>query len=80
VSDPVRHRAAVARTLSWAREAADRGDHADALAWLLTLDAIGYEFSQEDQRLRDAWRRILASRPVAHPVTAVNDGVGAPVA
>jgi hypothetical protein len=35
-----KHLAAVARTLQWADEAAERGDHFDAVAWLETLEAI----------------------------------------
>jgi hypothetical protein len=60
-SDGARHEAAVARTLSSAREAAARGDHADALAWLAMLEAIGHEFSREDEHLRESWREILAA-------------------
>lgn len=60
--DQSTHRAAVAQTLSWAHVAAARGDYADALAWLATLDAIGHELSRDDERLREAWRGVLAAR------------------
>jgi len=52
----------VARTLSSARESAARGDYADALSWLSMLDAIGHELSRADERLREAWRRIITAR------------------
>jgi hypothetical protein len=41
-----RHARAVAQTLGWADEAAARGDHAGALAWLRTLEMIGHELSE----------------------------------
>jgi hypothetical protein len=66
-SNDARHEAAVARTLSSAREAGARGDHADALAWLAMLEAIGQELSREDQRLREKWRATLAGRSQAPP-------------
>ncbi len=67
MSDSKAHRAAVAQTLSWARAAAARGDHADALAWLATLDAIGHPLSREDQYRRAAWRDALVARCPAEP-------------
>ena len=55
-TDPnARHRAAVASTLSWADDAAARGDYAVALAWIEVLDAIGDELTGEYQTKRDAW-------------------------
>jgi hypothetical protein len=50
-----RHRAAVGTTLSWADDAAARGDYAEALAWIETLDAIGDELTGEYQTKRGAW-------------------------
>lgn len=48
--DPARrHRAAVARSLSWADEAAENGDHADALSWQRTIEAIGDQLTAEYQ-------------------------------
>jgi len=44
-SDPKQRQRAVLRTLGMADEAAEREDYLDALAWLGTLDAIGYELS-----------------------------------
>jgi hypothetical protein len=37
-----KHQQAVARTLRWADEAAERGDHFEALSWLSTLEAVGH--------------------------------------
>jgi len=54
-----RHEQAVARTLEWADEAAERGQHATALEWLQTLEAIGDELSSEYQHKRERWRRAL---------------------
>lgn len=39
-STPERHRAAIARTVSWAEEAAARGDYGTALSWLATVEAV----------------------------------------
>ena len=36
-----KHLAAVARTLRWADESAARGDYADALRWVETIEALG---------------------------------------
>jgi hypothetical protein len=52
-----RHRAAVARTLGWADEAAARHDFHDALAWLKTLEAIGETLPDHYLRKQEAWRR-----------------------
>ena len=51
-----RHRAAVARTLGWADEAAARRDFHDALAWLRTLEAIGETLPDHYLRKQEAWR------------------------
>jgi len=58
-----RHRRAVAQTLGWADEAAARGDHAGALAWLRTLEVIGDELSDAYQAKRRSWRLALGTRP-----------------
>jgi hypothetical protein len=55
-----RHLAAVARTLEWADESADRGDLLDAIAWLETLEAIGDELPGVYQSRRDFWFAELA--------------------
>ena len=54
-----RHAAAVARTLAWADEAAARGDHGDALAWLDTLLAIGETLPEAYGRKRETWQHRL---------------------
>ena len=61
----VRHEQAVARTLEWADAAAERGQHATALEWLQTLEAIGDELSSEYQRKRQRWRRALVGERAA---------------
>ncbi len=50
-----RHQAAVARSLGWAHESAARGDYADALSWMLTLDAVGHTLAATDQSARADW-------------------------
>ena len=44
------HRAALARALGWADEAAARGDHASALARVQTLEARSENLSDEYSR------------------------------
>ena len=55
-----KHLAAVARTLQWADESAERGDHFNAVAWLETLEAIGDELPGIYQVRRDSWSAQLA--------------------
>jgi hypothetical protein len=55
-----RHRLAVASSLEWAQDAAERGDYADALEWVLTVEAIGEELPPGYQTQRQAWRSALA--------------------
>ncbi len=55
-----KHLAAVARTLQWADDSAERGDHFDALAWLDTLEAIGDELPEVYEIRRDSWSAQLA--------------------
>ena len=57
-----KHRAAVLSTLRWADEAAERGDHVDALAWLDALEAIGDKLPKVYEIRRDAW----SARPAAY--------------
>ena len=54
-----KHRAAVANTLQWADESAERGDHFDALAWLDTVEAIGDELPDVYQNRRNSWSAQL---------------------
>ena len=58
-----RHLAAVATTLQWADESADREDYFDAVAWLETLEAIGDEFPEVYEIRRRSWSaQLRASR------------------
>ena len=50
-----KHLAAVARTLRWADESAERGDLFDAIAWLGTLEAIGHKLPEVYEIRRDSW-------------------------
>jgi len=67
-SDPLsnnnaKHLAAVARSLQWADEAA-AADHADALAWLQTVEATGDTLPDAYEAKRRAWRlAVNANRP-----------------
>jgi hypothetical protein len=54
-----RHLAAVARTLQWADESAERGDHLDAISWLKTLEAIGDTLPDVYETRRDSWSAEL---------------------
>ncbi len=54
-----RHLVAVASSLGWAQESADRGDYADALGWIVVLEAIGEEIPDGYQTKREAWRRAV---------------------
>ena len=57
-----RHTLAVAQTRDWADEAAARGDHAGALAWLRTVEAVGERLSAEDEDKRARWGNALRER------------------
>jgi hypothetical protein len=57
-----RHLAAVARSLRWAQESAERGDYADALAWIQTVEAIGEQLPPSYQTKREAWHGALARK------------------
>ena len=63
-ADPAeRHSAAVRRSLGWAQESADRGDHGDALAWIQMLEAVGEQLSPAYQAKRQAWGdQLVANR------------------
>ena len=56
-----RHLAAVTRSLQWADEAAEHGDHADAIAWLRALEAIGDELSAGYRIKLHAWLLALGA-------------------
>lgn len=57
-----RHALAVAQTRRWADEAAMRGDHAEALAWLKTVEAVGERLSADDEDKRAQWGNALRER------------------
>src|SRR5690242_11072476 len=57
--DAERHLAAVGRTLQWADESAERGEHLDAIAWLKTLEAIGDKLPDAYEISRQSWRAQL---------------------
>jgi hypothetical protein len=54
-----KHLAAVARTLQWADEAAERGDYLDAVLWLETLEAIGDQLPEVYESRRGSWSARL---------------------
>jgi hypothetical protein len=56
-----RHLAAVTRSLQWADQAAEHGDHADAIAWLRALEAIGEELSAGYRIKLHAWLLALGA-------------------
>ena len=60
-----RHERAVAQTLEWADEAAARGDHANALAWLKTVEAVGDQLTPDYKSRRAQWRTALRDHPAA---------------
>ncbi len=57
-----RHALAVAQTRRWADQAAARGDHAEALAWLKTVEAVGERLSADDEDKRAQWGSALRER------------------
>jgi hypothetical protein len=54
-----RHQAAVNNSLASAQDAADRGDYADALEWIRTLEAIGEQISPGYEAKRRVWEKRL---------------------
>jgi hypothetical protein len=57
----VRHLAAVTRSLQWADDAAENGDHAEAIAWLRAVEAIGDELSAAYRIKLHAWLLALGA-------------------
>ena len=64
-----RHLAAVASTLSWAEEAAERGDYAEALAWLTTVEAVDGELPDCYVTKRSALAAALGSGGRRRPLS-----------
>jgi hypothetical protein len=61
ISAPDRHLAAVARSLQWAQESAERGDYTDALAWVSAVEATGSQLPPGYHAKRQAWLDALSS-------------------
>jgi hypothetical protein len=57
----VRHLAAVTRSLQWADDAAEDGDHAEAIAWLRVVEATGDELSVAYRIKLHAWVLALGA-------------------
>ena len=57
-----RHPEAVRRTLTWADESANRGDHADALAWLAVIQAVDGTLPDDYETKRAKWLRSIEPR------------------
>jgi len=53
-----RTRDAVLRALELADAAAERGEHAEALAWLQTLEAIGHRLDPVYENKRASWLKL----------------------
>jgi len=56
-----KHLAAVARSLQWADEAAEREDYADALGWLQAVEAAGDELPHGYETKRHAWQLAVGA-------------------
>lgn len=56
------HAAAVARSLGWADEAAERADWGDALGWIEVVEACGDELPDEFRAKRDRWAQALSQQ------------------
>jgi len=52
-----KHERAVIQTLEWADEAAARGQHADALGWVQTVEAVSDQLSGLYQHRRGSGQR-----------------------
>lgn len=62
-ADRSRHERAVANTLSWSDQAAAKGEYAEALAWLRTLDAIGARLPEAYAAKRFLWSQAPTVSP-----------------
>jgi hypothetical protein len=50
-----RHERAVQQTYAWAREAAERGEYDEAIAWMGTLEAVEGELRPDWEAQRASW-------------------------
>lgn len=57
-----RHAAAVARSLGWADEAAERADWANALGWIEVVEACGDKLPDGFAAKRERWRLALSEQ------------------
>jgi hypothetical protein len=57
-----KHLAAVARSLEWADEAAERGNYRDALGWLQAVEAAGDELPETYEAKRNAWLLTISAQ------------------
>lgn len=58
-----RHLAAVSRSLGWAQESAERGDYADALAWVKVVEATGSQLPPRFRDQRQVWLDAIDGHP-----------------
>jgi len=65
-----RHRQAIANTLCWADEAAQRGDPVGALMWIEVIRAMGDELPDAYERKRGQWELALRRAQVTPPAEA----------
>ena len=76
-----RHSQAVANTLRWADEAAERGDPIGALKWIEVIRAIGDKLPDAYERKRTQWklavRQAQATAPTHSDGARSRDHVGA---
>ncbi len=66
-SRATRHQVARAQTLGWAQDAADRGDHRDALEWLYLVEFVDGVLPVDWESTRTVWRELAAEQRLAAP-------------
>jgi hypothetical protein len=54
-----RHAAIIARTLSWADDAAARSDYREAVHWVETVRGLGHELPDEYAAKRETWLNAI---------------------
>ncbi len=59
----------MARTLGWADDAAARGSHTEALAWLRTIEAVGDQLPNEYVSKRERWQLAVREHTGKSPVS-----------
>jgi hypothetical protein len=58
-----RHAAIIARTLSWADEAAARSDYRQAVHWVDTIGGLGHDLPDEYAAKRETWLDAIDRDP-----------------